>query len=68
MSAVFAYMASSAQAEAQALNAQAEYEQSLAQQNQAFFQQLGDSMRAMLQSWKSVESAQHQSSEAIYNV
>jgi phage protein D len=62
------FVAESARAEAKAYESQAQYEQSLQQADQAFFQQLGDAIRNMMQNWQSIESATHQANQAIYNV
>lgn len=66
--AVANFFAQTQQANAKALEAQAGYEQSIAQADQAFFQQLGDSIKSLLQAWQGVESATHHASESIYNV
>ena len=62
------FVAESARAEAKAYESQAQYEQSMQQADQAFFQQLGDAIRNMMQNWQSIESATHQANQAIYNV
>jgi hypothetical protein len=62
------FIAESARAEGKAYEAQSQYESNMQQMDQAFFQQLGDFIRAMLQNLQSVESATHQANQAIYNV
>lgn len=62
------FFAESARAEAKTYETEAQYEQSLQQADQAFFQQLGDSIRALMQSWQSADRSTHEASQAIYNV
>ena len=62
------FIAESARAEGKAYEAQSQYESNMQQMDQAFFQQLGDFIRAMLQNLQSVESATHQANQAIYHV
>lgn len=42
--------------------------QPMQQANQAFFQQLGDSIKALMQNWQSADRSTHEASQAIYNV
>ena len=62
------FMAESARAEAKAYEAEGQYEQSMQQADQAFFQQLGDSIRSMMQSMQNVDRSTHEATQAIYNV
>lgn len=62
------FFAESARAESKADEAQAQYSQSIQQGDQAFFQQLGDSIKAMLQTWQSADRSTHEATQAIYNV
>jgi hypothetical protein len=65
---VLNFFAESARAEAKSEEAQAQYQQSIQQADQAFFQQMGDSIRALMQSWQSADRSTHEASQAIYNV
>ena len=67
-STIAGYVAATEQAESKAVEAQAQYVQSRQQVDQQFFDQLGQAIKALLDSWKSTESATHQASQAIYNV
>ena len=54
-------------AEAQRLRAESEYQQSIQQSDQSFFQQLGDSIRTQMDAVKSVEASTHESYRTIYS-
>lgn len=62
------FFAESARAEAKTYETEAQYQQSLQQADQAFFQQLGDSIKALMQNWQSADRSTHEASQAIYNV
>jgi hypothetical protein len=62
------YAGSMAQAESKQDDAQASYESSRQQADQSFFDQLGQSIKTLLDSWKATESVTHQANSQIYNI
>ena len=62
------FSADMSSAEAKSYETYAQYDASRQQADQAFFDQLGQAIKALMDSWKSTESATHQATQAIYNV